>query len=446
MLPSNNSVYNRNQFEDILEDIVEYFRQPIQLNFQTRPPMQIQNHPRPTLEQEQHQFEQQRFEQNREHMQMHQRQSSPHQLNDPQRFNAPLRTGNDNSTGTSMSRYSTSLPNENVLGKRPFASNSSSEGFSLETFSGQLGVSSLASRTVPENLALVAGRSTNAPRRGRPPKNLSGTSSPKPQKSATGIPKRRGRPPKDYTALVNRTKSDSSMAKDHKTIHNNDNPPKKRGRPPKQPSPELEILAPNPTFLIYKCEWKNCPAKLHNLVTLRMHLFKIHGKRENGMTSCLWKDCTAAQTNENKDPLPSNSEHNTQYKFKDEDDWKNHVEKTHITPYAWHMGDGPQNSLDGPKKPALSAPAYLFDKNGVQVIPSIENQQIEGGDPKWNNTHRFTREIEGLDYVLNPRYNADYSTPMQTEEYNAQEGEQILSDNQDGDDDGNADMDIDSSF
>lgn len=77
-----------------------------------------------------------------------------------------------------------------------------------------------------------------------------------------------------------------------------------------------------------------------------MHLFKVHGKRENDKFQCLWKGCVAAaQHTENGNILASESGIRRLREFEDEDKWKRHIEKKHITRYAWHMGDGPMNSL-----------------------------------------------------------------------------------------------------
>ncbi|APA15477.1 hypothetical protein SS1G_13404 [Sclerotinia sclerotiorum 1980 UF-70] len=313
-------------------------------------------------------------------------------------------------------------------------------GYSLQTFYGQQG-EELPPHEVDRNVTQMAIRSPSAPRRGRPPKNLSGTSSQKSQKPA--IPRKRGRPPKDYTAVVSSTNSDILTAKGQKSSNSkkpnsqsDDNPPKRRGRPPKKPL-EVEIPLPNPPFQIYGCEWDKCPAKLHNLDTLRMHLSKVHGKRENGMFNCLWKGCTKVQTPNDGSMSSSELRITTKYRFENEDDWKRHVEKKHVIRFAWHMGDGPRNSLDGPRKYDASAlPPYLFDKNGVQVTPSVKDQQIEYGDPKETSAQRFKRTISGLDFVLNPIYNSNYASPIQSVAKDGGENNEVHSSN-DGEDDGN---------
>ena len=87
----------------------------------------------------------------------------------------------------------------------------------------------------------------------------------------------------------------------------------------------------------------------------------------------------------------------------------------------------------------MALATYLYDKNGRQVTPSVENQLIEDGDPKRNNTRRFERAISGLDYVLNPRSNQTYANPIKIEKDNVQEDQQIGSANDNLDEDENKD-------
>lgn len=64
------------------------------------------------------------------------------------------------------------------------------------------------------------------------------------------------------------------------------------------------------------------------------------------------------------------------------------------------------DGLNRPKSPTV--PSYLLDKNGNQVTPSVEDQQIEDGDPKQNSKKRFKRVISGLDFVLKPIYTSNF--------------------------------------
>ncbi|KAF7950538.1 hypothetical protein EAE96_007820 [Botrytis aclada] len=409
MLPINNPSSNRapNQYWMAGEDSGQHHYH------QSQPQMHVQNPQQRNLHQQQHQFEQ-----NRQHVQAYQTQPPPpppyYQNHPYNQSHVPYYMRNVNRTPAPQ--HLGYLQNQSPSEYRPFTPGPPSMDHSNRTNSEQL-AGNLPSQSIAGNLAQVVIRSPTAPRRGRPPKNLSDPSYQKSQKST--IPKRRGRPPKDRTALTGSNDSDSFTAKDQKLKNQNtksdDNPPKKRGRPPKQPSPEVELEPPNPNFLIYDCEWDKCPAKLHNLTTLKMHLFKVHGKRENDKFRCLWKGCTAAaQHTESGQSLVSEPAIRKPREFEDEDKWKRHVEKRHIIRYAWHMGDGPTNSLDGlqgPESPAV--PSYLFDKNGNQVTPSVDDQLIEDGDPKQNSRKRFKRVISGLDFVLKPIYNSNFTSPTE---------------------------------
>ncbi|TGO37193.1 hypothetical protein BHYA_0103g00140 [Botrytis hyacinthi] len=417
MLPTNNSSLNGapNQYWVVEEDSGQRHYH------QTQPQMNVQNPQKRNLQQ------QQQFEQNRQHMQAYQNQPPPPppypQSYSYNKTQVPYYMSNDNRIpATQHLGY---LQNQSPSEYRPFTPGPPSMDHSIRTNSEHL-AGNLSSQAVAENLAQVVIRSPTAPRRGRPPKNLSDPSHQKSQKST--IPKRRGRPPKDHTALTGSNDSDSFMVKDQKlkslknqNLQSDDNPPKKRGRPPKQPSPEVDLEPPNPNFLVYGCEWDKCPAELHNLATLKMHLFKVHGKRENDKFRCLWKGCAAAaQHTESGHPLASEQAIRKPREFEDGNKWKRHVEKKHIIRYAWHMGDGPTNSLDGLQgSESPTVPSYLFDKNGNQVTPSVDDQQIEDGDPKQNSKKRFKRVISGLDFVLKPIYTSNFTSPLEPGEEKA---------------------------
>ncbi|TGO14157.1 hypothetical protein BTUL_0057g00230 [Botrytis tulipae] len=411
MLPTNNSSLNRapDQYWMAEEDSLQRHYH------ETQPQMHAQKPQQRNLQQ------QQQFEQNRQHVQAYQNQPPPpppyFQSYSYNQTQVPHYMSNDNRIpATEHPGY---LQNQSPSEYQPFTPGPPSMDHSIRTHSEQL-VGNLPSQAVAGNLAQVVIRSPTAPRRGRPPKNLSDPSHQKSQKST--LPKRRGRPPKDHTGLTGSNDSDSFMVKDQKlkslknqNPQSDDNPPKKRGRPPKQPSPEVDLEPPNPNFLVYGCEWDKCPAELHNLATLKMHLFKVHGKRENGKFRCLWKGCaTAAQHTESGNSLASEAAIRKPREFEDGNKWKRHVEKKHIIRYAWHMGDGPTNSLDGLQgSGSPTVPSYLFDKNGNQVTPSVDDQQIEDGDPKQNSKKRFKRVISGLDFVLKPIYTSNFTLPTE---------------------------------
>ncbi|KAI0013221.1 hypothetical protein F4779DRAFT_564503 [Xylariaceae sp. FL0662B] len=143
---------------------------------------------------------------------------------------------------------------------------------------------------------------------------------------------------------------------------------KRRGRPPRPPALSARelYLRSRPGYLPFKCEWeespgKPCPAELQNIKTLRQHVYIIHGDRD--LLVCRWGKCAA------KEPELS---------FANDDDFEEHMEKEHIRPFVWHVGEGYQNNgISTLNHDAAKLPAYLFDKDGNQVTPSVVEQRFE---------------------------------------------------------------------
>jgi hypothetical protein len=202
---------------------------------------------------------------------------------------------------------------------------------------------------------------------------------------------------------------------------------KSRGRPGRKPAPTARqiYLKLNPHFLTFRCEWKDCPAELQNLETLRKHLLIVHGRPAPSLTSttpsppadasspprpsspppeptfpCKWSTCTAV--------LPAL------------DAFTSHVEQSHLLPYRWHAGDGPRNIT--PSSPsstpatnpttslstsAIKLPSYLFNARGEQVTPSIETQQLETEDDRKKRQARINRVLLQRDRNAPPE--PDYS-------------------------------------
>jgi hypothetical protein len=191
------------------------------------------------------------------------------------------------------------------------------------------------------------GPPTAIKKRGRPFKNPQGIpntqsmpktqGAPKPQ----SIPKKRGRPFKKPEAAAATVAAASS-----------EDMPKKRGRPFKYPLvPEhvVRVVPPEPKFVPFVCEWKKCPAELHNLDTLRAHLYTVHLKKQSsgGPLLCLWRKC--CQEHEVMDEKTGASTIvDKGAKFKTKEEWQNHVEVAHLDPIAWHQGDGPKVALGEP--------------------------------------------------------------------------------------------------
>ncbi|EQK97898.1 hypothetical protein G6O67_004758 [Ophiocordyceps sinensis] len=147
---------------------------------------------------------------------------------------------------------------------------------------------------------------------------------------------------------------------------------KRRRRPPKAPSPPpCDIYRElKPQFTAFLCEWAGCCAELHNLDTLRRHVYAVHGRGDGtALWSCRWRKCATAQ--------PARE-------FADGNQFRQHVEEAHLVPLAWHVGDGPQNG-EGHLRRATSEPSggndeipdFLKDALGNQVTLSIRDQEVE---------------------------------------------------------------------
>lgn len=153
------------------------------------------------------------------------------------------------------------------------------------------------------------------------------------------------------------------------------------GRPPRQPSPSpvgtYQRLQAH--FVAFLCEWSDCRAELHNLDTLRKHLHQVHIRDRSH--SCQWGICSKQlDTNQTADaPV-----------------LRRHIEEVHLAPFSWHVGDGPQNTIDalaGDKGPSHNLlPNFLFAKDGTQVTPSVQDQQFEDF-ATWRDNQRKLKEL-----------------------------------------------------
>jgi hypothetical protein len=180
--------------------------------------------------------------------------------------------------------------------------------------------------------------SSAAPRRpGRPPKKLS-----PPSELVTPSSKRIGRPPKTLSSGVD-TLGNSAGRKVGRPRTHPQSESKPRGRPRKSVDPKLV----SPKFIPFLCEWKDCKAELHNLETLRKHIYTVHNKKQmSGAIVCQWAKCGLSREVRDKRTLQSKAIHEN-HDFADIQAFKDHVEKAHLIPFAWHMGDGPRGSTLG---------------------------------------------------------------------------------------------------
>ncbi|KAB8627253.1 hypothetical protein FH972_026086 [Carpinus fangiana] len=133
---------------------------------------------------------------------------------------------------------------------------------------------------------------------------------------------------------------------------------------------------PEPVYQVYKCEWRDCRAELHNLATLRKHIHKVHGNcGTDGQWTCHWRECGFIQ------PITEANTHRTtsqfrQYTYSSIESWKGHVETVHLRPIAWKLGDGPLGGVSD-RESELSE-AYMSDRQGRRVTPQIDMPESDG--------------------------------------------------------------------
>ena len=193
---------------------------------------------------------------------------------------------------------------------------------------------------------LSGSRPSGTARRGRPPKGLTST-----RLESPGVtPKKRGRPFKiprtsPSTEPIRKKRGRPFKNSDSAGVSTSpDRHPKKRGRPFKIPRPERP--PPEPRFIPFLCEWKDCPAELHNLETLRTHIFNVHSKKlSSGALTCLWRKC--GEINGAIDMSSSPNIVEKPFEFETMEQWQNHINKAHLVPFSWHMGDGPRGTSLG---------------------------------------------------------------------------------------------------
>jgi len=127
--------------------------------------------------------------------------------------------------------------------------------------------------------------------------------------------------------------------------------------------------SPEPEYQVYKCEWKDCGAELHNLATLRKHLHKLHCKPDDALQyKCMWSDCGKVVEEING----RTTTRITRPTFWFVDGWKQHVGKAHLEPIAWRLGDGPTSGVSEPSEAeAELSEAYLSDAQGRLVTPRV---------------------------------------------------------------------------
>ncbi|KAH8899603.1 hypothetical protein GQ53DRAFT_816725 [Thozetella sp. PMI_491] len=166
---------------------------------------------------------------------------------------------------------------------------------------------------------------------------------------------------------------------------------KRRGRPGRPPKDRWAVARAvyrklRPKFIVFLCEWEGCPAELQNFETLRKHILVVHG----GSTACKWAACAKE---------PRGPELGTW------DTFEEHMEREHLVPFIWHVGEGPQNDADRRAQAAARLeegdnaplPGYLFDKDGNQMTPSVRGQLIETEEERRERRRRLHRFLAERD-------------------------------------------------
>ena len=289
--------------------------------------------------------------------------TTPNQMSPPPRPMASSTAGQS----TLQSSLSKSVDNRGSPNNRHQFGSDGSADVPVAPVAGYGSVASLVVR-VPGLASGEDQNSSTTPRsRGRPPgsANKSAASETGPKKRGrpvgSGTPNRgrpsgRGRPisyrtevPEDGIGILMPSRSPSASSHFSHVEAIPDVEKRKKGRKSRQ--------AVTPSFQVFKCQWLGCGSELHNLETLRKHVFKIHGKAESsdGETGveavqkkipCLWIGCEQEGVFSSTTGI---------MKFEDRDSWKAHVERAHLETVAWELGDGPSTHPSGISLSPISA-------------------------------------------------------------------------------------------
>ena len=224
---------------------------------------------------------------------------------------------------------------------------------------------------------------TPTKRRGRLPGSSRASSSASADEALTSQPKRRGRPPGSKNRTSSRSNAPSSghfpiptrprgsdttparpsglrnamtpsdgiavvITTPSRSVNNEGEGKDSSRGPVKRSNPGSDRKAQSsPAYKIYKCEWKGCKAELHNLETLRKHVRKLHLIRENDVAiPCLWSNCGKVQRIRDKGTREKKDVHYP-HTFSTEALWDEHMDKKHLEPTAWTLGDGPSAHPSG---------------------------------------------------------------------------------------------------
>ncbi|KAE9965782.1 hypothetical protein BLS_007395 [Venturia inaequalis] len=160
-----------------------------------------------------------------------------------------------------------------------------------------------------------------------------------------------------------------------------------------------DVSAPPPpvTYAEYACKWDGCRARLHNLATLKKHVNKVHGRPDpKGCFTCKWEGCPKMIQVADKD-TGEVREMPQYHHFPNQELMLEHVDKAHVGPIAWKLGDGPPDGLSDVN--ATDSEAYLSDAKGRRVTPRISEPPPSAtpfsfGKQKKKTAEQLAREAE----------------------------------------------------
>ncbi|KAB2577389.1 hypothetical protein DBV05_g3883 [Lasiodiplodia theobromae] len=130
-------------------------------------------------------------------------------------------------------------------------------------------------------------------------------------------------------------------------------------------SPDVSASTTGPvSYIVYKCEWEDCSAELHNMATLKKHVQKFHhGQNAQQKWPCFWSGCEENERYIDKRTGKPNG-------FRVEEDLEDHIEFAHLGPKLWQLGDGHAGGLSESHDSASEA--YLSDtRTGKIVTPLV---------------------------------------------------------------------------
>ncbi|KAL4891526.1 hypothetical protein BDV59DRAFT_181953 [Aspergillus ambiguus] len=187
------------------------------------------------------------------------------------------------------------------------------------------------------------------------------------------------------------------------------------GRPPKssRPSAADTPVTPPVKYSVFKCDWKNCVAELHNLETLKKHVGRTHIPHT---LTCQWNGCKMTEAMPAAELL-------------------RHVKNIHIEPIAWKLGDGPSvpRTDDDAGRPAI--PSAIPDQVAVGGEDSLIFPTSDSSIRAFNKVHgkhtqrdkamevlkAVQRAKEQVGFGLDPG-GCQLATPARNERVNDEEG------------------------